>query len=242
MTTRHARCNRCGADIDYEVPDVEASEPDRSDWARAIAALRPGICADCLRADSEREAQESAAAAERERIREREARNIPRRYIAATFDSFKPATTSQAKALEAVRSHCEDGVLLVGQSGCGKTHLACAAVSAGPVGGLFVGATELLDDVRRGFDGGGRGLYERALTTPLLVLDDIGQEAVTDWVRDRLYTLVNHRWNEMLPVLVTTNHGPDALAARIGAGTASRIVGLCKRRIQVKGPDGRRTR
>ena len=78
------------------------------------------------------------------------------------------------------------------------------------------------------------------LASPLLALDDLGAEAVTDWVRDRIYTLINHRWDHCLPLLVTTNVAPADLASRIGQGIASRIAGCCAHRISVKGPDARR--
>jgi DNA replication protein DnaC len=94
--------------------------------------------------------------------------------------------------------------------------------------------------VRKGFDGESQGLFVRALSAPLLALDDLGSEAVTDWVRDRIYTLLNHRWDHCLPLLVTTNVAPADLAERIGQGVASRIAGCCARRITVKGPDARR--
>ena len=101
-------------------------------------------------------------------------------------------------------------------------------------------AAVLLDDLRRGYNGEGQGLFVRALAAPLLALDDLGSEAVTDWVRDRLYTLINHRWDHCMPLIVTTNVAPADLAERVGQGVASRIAGCCAQRISVKGPDGRR--
>ena len=145
-------------------------------------------------------------------------------------------------ALELLRDRAGEGVMLIGDAGCGKTHLACAAISVGPPGSLFANTTTLLDDVRRGFGGEGQGLFARALSAPLLALDDLGSEAVTDWVRDRLYALINHRWDHCLPLLVTTNVLAADLAERIGQGVTSRIAGCCAHRIRVQGPDGRRRR
>lgn len=139
-----------------------------------------------------------------------------------------------------MRDHADEGVMLTGGAGCGKTHLACAAVLDGPSGSLFVNVSEMLDDIRRGYDGHGDGLYTMALSAPRLVLDDMGSEAVTDWVRDRLYTLINHRWDRCRPLIVTTNVPAGQLAERIGQGVASRLAGCCAHRIIVKGPDSRR--
>ena len=240
MNTTTTTCSRCGCEIVYASPEQKPAEADGIDWASALSHLKPTVCCDCARAESERSAAQLQRDHERERLRELDLRNVPRRYRDASFDNFKTATPLQAKALAVMRSRSGDGVLMVGPAGCGKTHLAAAAISCGPAGGMFVGATELLDDMRRGFEGGGRGLFERALTAPLLALDDLGQESATDWVRDRLYTLANSRWNDLLPVIVTSNFGPDELGGRIGTGTASRIVGLCRYRLRVSGADGRK--
>lgn len=216
-------CRVCGAEFNYDPPPAV-------DWPGV--PLRPTVCDGCAQRAADQEAAEITQS-------ERAARNIPPRYECATFESFVCGSESQARALEAVRQ-CRDGVYLMGRSGCGKTHLACAAVAAGPERSLFLPTTELLDDIRAGFDAGGRGLLRRALSAPVLAIDDLGAEAVTDWVRDRLYTLLNERWNHCLPLIVTTNCTPRAIAERIGDGAASRIAGLCARRIEVKGADMRR--
>jgi DNA replication protein DnaC len=228
-STATSTCIRCGSAFPYT--------PGDSELARH---LRPTICDDCQTAATQATRRQLEALVEADLAAERAARNVPTRYQGSSFETFRPATPSQEKALAAVRDHAPDGVLLVGGAGCGKTHLAAAAVNAGPTGSLFVATTELLDDIRRGFEGATRHLYERAGRAPLLVLDDLGQEAVTDWVRDRLYTLVNQRWNDLRTLIVTTNFDPDALAGRIGSGTTSRVVGLCRHRIRVEGVDYRK--
>ncbi len=215
-------CRECGVEIAYEPSALPL-----------VRSIRPTLCDDCARA--EREERDALLAAG-----EREQRGVPPRYRGATFESFTAHTASQQSALEAMRDHAGDGVMLLGNAGSGKTHLACAAIDAGPAGSLFANTAALLDDVRRGYDGDGRGLFARALSAPLLALDDLGSEAVTDWVRDRLYTLINHRWDNCLPLIVTTNVPAADLAERIGQGVASRIAGCCRHRVRIKGPDGRR--
>ncbi|HZL07425.1 MAG TPA: ATP-binding protein [Coriobacteriia bacterium] len=224
MTTT-ATCKTCGSAFEYEPASL----------GKTTIAIRfaPGMCSSC----AEVEAQRDAAQRRQERFADR---NLPRRYVDATFDGFTVGTPSQQRALDVVRDHAADGVYLMGRAGCGKTHLAACAVADGPGGSLFVPVTELLDDIRAGFGGDGRGLYERALRAPLLALDDLGAEQVTDWVRDRLYNLLNARWNACLSLIVTTNVPPKLIAERIGDGAASRIAGLCRHRIEVQGPDGRR--
>jgi len=224
--TATVTCRACAASFDYE-----PAPPSDSTFAVQFA---PTICNACAAAEQEAEVRRRRQEALAER-------NVPRRYGSATFESYVPRTPSQQRALELVRGSAGEGVYLMGRAGTGKTHLAACAALEGPSGSLFVATTELLDDIRAGFDGYGRGLYERAKLSPLLVLDDLGCEAVTDWVRDRLYNLLNARWNAVLPLIVTTNAAPKLIAERIGDGAASRLAGLCRHRIEVEGPDARRS-
>ena len=200
----------------------------------------PHLCPDCTAAETQRREAEIEQERREEERRDDARRNLPCRYRDASFASFTAHSESQARALAAVRDHAMEGVYLQGRAGCGKTHLAAAAISVAPSGSLFVASTELLDDIRVGYEGAGRGLYERAKQAPLLALDDLGAEAVTDWVRDRLYTLLNRRWNECRPLIVTTNCAAALLAQRTGEGATSRLAGICARRIEVTGPDLRR--
>lgn len=198
------------------------------------AAFKPTICDPCWR--RQRDA-ESAAEAEAELA----TRNVPRRYAEATFEHFVASTVSQRQALEACRDRPDKGVFLVGRAGIGKTFLGACAVKAGPAGSLFIATTELMDDIKASFDGGGHGLLERAKRAPLLVLDDLGAEHVTEFVRDRLNTLLDDRWKHCRTLIVTTNCQPQSILTRIGEGGASRISGMCECRIEVKGEDRRRT-
>jgi DNA replication protein DnaC len=222
--TDHATCKDCGTRFAFERGEG---------LPRFTEGLRPNLCPAC---------SETAAAEDAARALEalREERNIPVRYRRSSFEGFRPGTASQKLALATVRDKAGDGVYLVGPPGCGKTHLAAAAIMAGPTGSLFVATSELLDDIKAGFDGDGLGLYERAKAAPLLALDDLGSEAVTDWVRDRLYTLLNVRWNNALPVIATTNCTPKTITDRIGAAGVSRLAGLCTHRIDMNGADMRR--
>jgi DNA replication protein DnaC len=63
-------------------------------------------------------------------------------------------------------------------------------------------------------------LYE----ADLIVLDDLGREKVTDWATERLYVLVNERYNRVLPTIVTTNYAPSELVERGYDALVSRLM------------------
>src|ERR671917_458434 len=73
-----------------------------------------------------------------------------------------------------------------------------------------------------------------------LILDDLGSERVTDWVRERIFVIVNHRYRESLPTIFTSNIGPKDLAQLLGERTASRIIAMCDW-IALEGEDYRET-
>ncbi len=113
-------------------------------------------------------------------------------------------------------------LMLSGASGCGKTHIAAAIVNrllerGEPV--LFVVLPDLLDHLRAAYQPGAEigydDLFERVRNAPVLVLDDLGTQAQTPWAREKLFQLINHRFNSRLPTVVTTNLHPDEIDDRL---------------------------
>jgi DNA replication protein DnaC len=113
-------------------------------------------------------------------------------------------------------------LVLSGVSGCGKTHIAAAIVNRMLERGepaLFVVVPDLLDHLRAayqpGADVGYDELFERVRNAPMLVLDDLGTQAPTPWAQEKLFQLINHRFNARLPTVVTTNMAPDQIDERL---------------------------
>jgi DNA replication protein DnaC len=98
----------------------------------------------------------------------------------------------------------------MGPSGCGKTHLA-AAVANYCIGNdrpaFFISVFELMDHLRSAFgpssDISYDELFERVKEVPLLVLDDLGARSTTPWAQEKLFQIVNHRFNNQLPTVIT---------------------------------------
>lgn len=160
---------------------------------------------------------------------------LGKRFMQRRFETFKVTAETKA-AYDACVAFCEDfsedskGLRLVGNYGCGKTHLTAAIIhrlAEKGIGGVFVVVPELLRAIRRGFNQPNEDsekivkLTEKA---PLLVLDDLGAEKPSDWVREQLYVIINRRYENMLPTVITTNCTMKELVDRVGQRTASRII------------------
>ena len=82
----------------------------------------------------------------------------------------------------------------------------------------------------------------RALkSTEVLALDDIGAARVTGWAQERLFEILNHRYNERRRTVLTTNLGAAELEERLGDLIVARINGM-GHLIAILGPNLREVR
>jgi DNA replication protein DnaC len=140
-------------------------------------------------------------------------------------------------------------LVLKGGYGCGKTHLAAAIANACVERGqpvLFITVPDLLDHLRATFSPSRRegptppfeARFNEIRTAPVLILDDLGTESSTSWAQEKLYQILNYRYNARLATVVTTNHELEDIALRL----RSRIVDPDLTKIvSIKAPDYRRS-
>ncbi len=112
-------------------------------------------------------------------------------------------------------------LLLEGGYGCGKTHLAAAianyAVSMGTPT-LFITVPDLLDTLRFAFSDPEttfEARFEEVRNAELLVLDDFGTQNATGWAQEKLFQIMNYRYINKLPTVITTNLILDEIESRI---------------------------
>lgn len=178
------------------------------------------------------------------------ASKLPKTFHEKTFENFdtKGIEKSIVDAKGAAMCCLQDGASLViaGDRGTGKTHLAAAMVNKRIEDGkvaLFVSVPELWDELRE-TTSNGKGFETMAMvkSVDFLVLDDLGIERGTDWVGERLYMIINKRYQEKLQTVITTNaKSPSDLASLLGE-RGDRIVSRLKemgRWCTVKGRDYR---
>lgn len=172
----------------------------------------------------------------------------PYRYQQAT--ASHPAVTAWAgRAAADLRD--AGFLVLTGPTGTGKTHQAYGALrhiaEAGPQRFELIATTapDMYGRLRPGgSEKGTEHELKRLATVPLLLLDDLGTEKLSEWTEEATYRLLNERYNSCLPLIVTTNlptradDGPN-LTARLGERIASRLAETTTV-ITFTGPDRRR--
>ncbi len=106
----------------------------------------------------------------------------------------------------------EGWMLIHGPSGAGKTHVSAAIANACIECGrpaLFVVVPDLLDHLRSAYNPGHElgydALFEHVRNAPVLILDDLGTQSATPWAEEKLFQILNHRYNARLPTVITTN-------------------------------------
>ncbi len=116
----------------------------------------------------------------------------------------------------------EGWLVLQGVTGCGKTHLASAIINyqyQANKPALFIFVPEFLDHLRSAFNPDSKisydQLFEKVKNTPLLVLDDFGEQAATPWAREKLYQVINSRYNARLATIITTRSSLDEIDSPI---------------------------
>lgn len=174
---------------------------------------------------------------------------IPVRYETAELMDFGDESIGPLTEVRHWLASAKEGqgLILWGAVGSGKTHLGAALlheIIRMPRRCFFVAVPNLLDEIRASYSGkrrqqeGEEDLLRRACDVDVLLMDDIDAERVTDWVAEKLFAIVNARYNDMLTTLVTTNLSPEALAKCVGDRTVSRLVGMCKV-VRLQGDDRR---
>ncbi len=145
------------------------------------------------------------------------------------------------------------GICLIGPPGIGKTHIAVGVLrqvmSRTSARGLFFDVRELLKKIRATYNPVVRtaemDVLRPVMEAELLVLDDLGAEKPSEWVEETMNLIVNTRYNERRPTIITTNYDDtpddtnlDSLKVRVGFRMHSRLHEMCEF-LEYEGPDYR---
>jgi DNA replication protein DnaC len=245
-------CAHCGRELTAEFvnfpPALQRKYQKQGEWY-----YHP-CTPECEKKNEQREWELTRRDARVASLRERS--GLSKRMKGYTLGNFRVVASDAARARMKVDEYLDSweenreegrGLYFCGGVGTGKTHLAVAVMNElirrKRVPSLFVTVPELLDNLRETYNKPGRNLDEwmdAVQNADFLVLDDLGSERPTEWVRERIFVMVNYRYREALPTVFTSNIGPKDLAQQLGERTASRIIAMCEW-IALEGEDYRET-
>ncbi len=226
-------CPHCGG-LGYVMP---ALAPNAPGFGRAVVCVCRAADQEKTRLDSLMKMSQIGALAD------------------CTFEAFLPEghglTQARQRNLRQAYERAADyaraphgWLILKGGYGCGKTHLAAAIANYRLTEGLpvlFVNTPDLLDHLRATFNPESTVSYDERFdqvrNSPLLILDDLGTQSNSEWAQEKLYQILNFRYNAKLPTVITTNLDLESIEIRM----RSRMVdpGLSQI-IHIAAPDFRR--
>lgn len=173
-----------------------------------------------------------------------------------TFDNFMPQGLGISVEKQKNLQHAYDlafqfaeeprgWLLLKGGFGAGKTHLAAAIANYRLQSGqpaLFIVVPDLLDYLRATYSPNSAVTYDERFESlrgaPLLLLDDYGAHSATPWAQEKLFQLLNFRYNAQLPTVITTNQELEEIDLRLRSRLAD--VTLCQI-VHINAPDFRQS-
>lgn len=183
-------------------------------------------------------------------------RSMGPRQLEATLDNYEPFE-GILSGLKAARTYLEQweenekkgrGLIFMGEVGLGKTHLIAAIVNELQrrlVFSYFLSVPLFLERVRDSFDEDttSEGKVMRGLSAPsLLALNDMGAEKHSEWAIERLYQLIDDRYNYRKPIIVATNLDAHRIIDVYGTRIVDRLYEMCGAPIKLEGDSYRKRR
>ncbi len=145
------------------------------------------------------------------------------------FENFE-VNSNNKKVYQSLKEYSEKlansverkGLILVGNNGVGKTHLACSIANELIKNGIpiiYGTLINLLAELKNSYDIDNNisemeiiKLYKKV---DLLIIDDLGKEKPSEWGLEKLFTIINSRYENNLPVIITTNYDQNSLINRL---------------------------
>lgn len=165
---------------------------------------------------------------------------INQRFKERTFDSYNITSENKQyfsialKYVDTFEERIKDGngIMFIGKSGAGKTYLACCIANnllQKEHSVVFGTSITLLEKIKETYDTGYQyKLLDSYVNAELLIIDDLGKEKPSEWTLEKLYYIIDERYQRMKPIIVTTNYNTEELTQRLSlkdnVSTAESII------------------
>lgn len=158
--------------------------------------------------------------------------NISKRGMKRTFETFEineennRVYTMAKKYVDLWKKYKDEGtgLIFIGRYGTGKTHLAFAIANSLLIQGvpvIYETFINLMEKLKESYSNESLDYYEIIklyCECDLLIIDDLGKERPSEWVLEKLFQIVNTRYENMLPIIITTNYNEKELVKRLSIG------------------------
>ena len=186
-----------------------------------------------IKAHDEEIAKLEEKQAQRDKLERYQKSGVPERYLNEALDTYKITNEMQATAAKAAKNFlyalkCGEfkSLVLIGNAGTGKTHLACAIIRE--VGGKYRTALDIVEEMRRAKSFTANDTEADIIKyyghVPLLVIDEIGRGISATDEKYTLYQIINARYNTRKPTILISNHKKADFLSYIGVAAADRLV------------------
>ena len=141
--------------------------------------------------------------------------------------AVKVAKDYTNKSIEKMQS---DGLIITGESGVGKTHLAASIANKLIENDKIVlmgRLTMLLDMIKETFRDNTKSeneLIELYSNVDMIIIDDLGTEKISQWALEKLYTIIQNRNENRLPIIITTRFDKHGLIERFSQSQDEQLV------------------
>lgn len=173
--------------------------------------------------------------------------NVPEKFLDKSFDNFENNPTLIEKLKEYFQIRPLGSLMLIGKVGTGKTHLAVSImreliikranqllknidsndIDSANLSMLFIPVPEILLEIRSTFNSNynisEKEIISKYAKIHYLILDDLGAEKTTDWSITTLYIILDRRYRNNKPTLITTNLNLKEIENNLGSRIASRL-------------------